>query len=319
MSALGRTVRLFLVDGSAQAGLITAEIINWTGRVLIAPRDRLAALARRPEADKTGVYILFGDAVDPSTRRTVYVGESDNVGRRVLQHARDEQKDFFEKVCIITSSDQNLTKAHVRYLESRITGLAKASGRANVLNGNEPPEGAMPESDIADMDFFLEQVRLVLPVLGFEILREPVANIITMGPVSVGESVGTGDAPNVLKLVLRNSRDGLEGTAVQIGDEIVVRTGSLARKDPDYAMNQYAGLRDQLIADGSLAPTPDGAVLTFTRDVPFSSASAAAAVIYGRNANGRTSWRVQSTNQTLKEYQDALVDAASNTTAEAAE
>jgi hypothetical protein len=33
----GRTVRLFLVDGSA-SGLITAEIINWSGKVLAGPR-----------------------------------------------------------------------------------------------------------------------------------------------------------------------------------------------------------------------------------------------------------------------------------------
>lgn len=306
MSAIGRTVRLFLVDGSAQSGLVTAEIINWTGRILVAPRERLSDLARRPEADKTGVYVLFGDTTDPSLRRAIYVGESDNVGRRVLQHARDEQKDFFEKVCIITSSDQNLTKAHVRYLENRITAVAKESGRAIILNGNEPPPGIMPESDLADMEFFLDQLRLVFPVLGFEILRDPVSTLIA---AAASKESGTQQNSMPLELVLRNSREGLEGEALQLGDEIIVRQGSFARKDPDYAMNQYSGLRDQLVADGSLAVTQDGGMLVFTRDVPFSSPSAAAAVIYGRNANGRTSWRVKSTNQTLREYQDELVEA----------
>jgi predicted GIY-YIG superfamily endonuclease len=307
MSALGRTVRLFLVDGNAQAGLITAEIINWTGRVLVAPRERLAELIRRPEAEKTGVYVLLGDAPDPSVRRTIYVGESDIVGRRIAQHSRDEQKDFFERVCLITSSDQNLTKAHVRYLESRITEIARSSGRAHVLNGNEPPTGAMPESDVADMEFFLEQLRIVLPVLGFDILRDPVSIIPQLVPV--GE---TAPVPlTQLELTLRNSREGLAAEAVQIGDEIIVRQGSLARKDPDYAMNQYSGLRDQLISDGSLVANENHQQLIFSRDVPFSSPSAAAAVIYGRNANGRTSWRVKSTDQTLKDYQNAMIEAAS--------
>lgn len=308
MSAVGRTVRVFLVDGNAQSGLVTAEIINWTGRVIVAPRERLSELMRRPEADKTGVYILFGDAVDPSIRRTVYIGESDILGRRIIQHSRDESKDFFEKVCLISSSDQNLTKAHVRYLESRLTAIARESGRANVLNGNDPPTGAMPESDIADMEFFVEQVRTLLPVLGFDILREPVS-VATSQVVQIGAVVQP-EQGRPLELVLRETRNGLEGSAVQVGDEIVVRTGTLARKDPDFAMNQYAGLRDQLIADGALAASDDGVWLRFTRDVPFSSPSAAAAVIYGRNANGRTAWRLKATNQTLKEYQNELLEAA---------
>ncbi|KKC38181.1 hypothetical protein WH87_11335 [Devosia epidermidihirudinis] len=308
MSALGRTVRLFLVDGNAQSGLITAEIINWTGRVVVAPRERLADLVRRPEAEKTGVYILLGDAPDPSVRRTIYVGESDVVGRRIVQHSRDEQKDFFERVCLVTSSDQNLTKAHVRYLESRIAEIATASGRAHVLNANDPPTGVMPESDIADMEFFIEQLKTVLPVLGFDILRDPIS--IRQKPEDENV-VWLADSQNRLELKLRNSNDGLLAEAVLVGDEIIVREGSLARKDPDFAMNQYSGLRDQLIADGSLQTTDDGKTLKFCRDVPFSSPSAAAAVIYGRNANGRTSWRVKATEQTLKEYQNAMLEAAS--------
>jgi hypothetical protein len=308
MSALGRTVRLFLVDGNAQSGLITAEIINWTGRVLVAPRERLSELVRRPEAEKTGVYVLLGDAPDPSVRRTIYIGESDVVGRRIVQHSKDEQKDFFERVCLITSSDQNLTKAHVRYLESRMTEIARTSGRAHVLNANEPPPGVIPESDVADMEFFLEQLRTVLPVLGFDILRDPISLVAL---ADQGNVVKFQSPAESLELTLRSSREGLVAEAVQIGDEIVVRQGSLARKDPDYAMNQYSGLRDQLVADGSLTPMNNDSMLTFTRDVPFASPSAAAAVIYGRNANGRTSWRVKATDQTLKEYQDAMVEAAS--------
>ncbi len=308
MSAVGRTVRLFLVDGNAQSGLITAEIINWTGRVLVAPRTKIAHVLRRSEAEKTGIYILFGDSVEPGVRRTVYIGESDIVGRRVLQHSKDEQKDFFEKFCIITSSDQNLTKTHVRYLESRVTAMAKESGRANVLNSNEPPTGVLPESDIADMEFFLEQLRIVLPVLGFDILREPatIRAVTAVGPV-----VELDRPESPIELILQKSREGLEGTAIQLADEIIVQKGTLARKDPDYAMNQYSSLRDQLIVDGALGPSEFGNTLVFSRDVPFSSPSAAAAVIYGRNANGRTAWRIRSTGQTLKDYQNQIADAAS--------
>lgn len=56
----GHQVRLFLVDGTP-GGLMTAEIINWTGHVLKGKRDRLTAIRDRPEAKRTGIYLLFGE------------------------------------------------------------------------------------------------------------------------------------------------------------------------------------------------------------------------------------------------------------------
>ena len=44
----GRSLRLFLVDGTPN-GLLTAEIMNWTGHVLTGPRSKLAELMQRSE------------------------------------------------------------------------------------------------------------------------------------------------------------------------------------------------------------------------------------------------------------------------------
>ena len=42
----GKSIKLFLVDGSIN-GILTAEIINWTGHVLSAPRTKLLDLIQR--------------------------------------------------------------------------------------------------------------------------------------------------------------------------------------------------------------------------------------------------------------------------------
>ena len=119
MSSVGRSIRLFLVDGNPN-GIITAEVVNWTGHVLLAPRSKLADVLNRPELQKTGVYFLFGELSELGGRRPVYIGESDNVGKRILQHVKAEEKDF-EKFCLVTSKDLNLTKAHARFLERRFS------------------------------------------------------------------------------------------------------------------------------------------------------------------------------------------------------
>ena len=132
--AKGKTIRIYLVDGTP-TGVLTAEIINWTGKVIVAPRPRLADLASRTEVKRTGIYCLVGPDPDNPSRERVYVGEGDNVFSRLTSHERDESKDFWTRTVVVISKDENLTKSHGRYLESRLIELAQEAGRALLANG----------------------------------------------------------------------------------------------------------------------------------------------------------------------------------------
>jgi|SRR5450830_545840 len=44
----GKTIRIFLADGEP-TGVLLAEISNWTGKVLVAPRSQLDQLSKREE------------------------------------------------------------------------------------------------------------------------------------------------------------------------------------------------------------------------------------------------------------------------------
>lgn len=150
----GRTIRMFLVDGSP-SGIITAEIMNWTGHVLCAPRSRLPDLIKRDETKRTEICFLSGLDPETGSKTQVYIGESDNVGKRLAQHNKAESaggRDFWDKVCLVSSKDQDLTKAHVRYLESRLISICSEAGRASLVNGTAPDYRYLPEADLADMD-----------------------------------------------------------------------------------------------------------------------------------------------------------------------
>jgi hypothetical protein len=88
----GKSIVLYLVEGIA-GGLLTAEIRNWTGLVLAAPRSSLPALLQRSEVRRTGVYILVGGDPGSLDGTIAYIGEGDDVGRRLGQHARAEDQD----------------------------------------------------------------------------------------------------------------------------------------------------------------------------------------------------------------------------------
>ena len=104
------------------------EVVNWTGKALSAPRSRLGQLIRREEAERTGIYVLIGPDPDRAAGLKAYVGEADRVGTRLRHHETDNDKDFFDRVVFVVSKDENLTKAHARFLESQLIQLTKQAG-----------------------------------------------------------------------------------------------------------------------------------------------------------------------------------------------
>ena len=175
--SVGKSIRLYLADGTP-GGLLTAEIMNWTGHLVAAPRSALAGLLKRLEASRTGVYLLLDDDPESLGGSLAYIGEGDDVGKRMYQHARAEDhggKDFWDRAVILTSKDANLTKAHARYLESRFITLAMQARRSRLVNGTAPAPLPLPEADISDMEYFIAEAQIMLPVLGVNILRSAAA------------------------------------------------------------------------------------------------------------------------------------------------
>jgi len=88
----GKTIRIFLADGEP-TGVLLAEFSNWTGKVLVAPRSQFDQLGKRNEGRRTGVYLLVGPDPDDPSRALAYIGEGDNVLKRLLRHNKSEAKD----------------------------------------------------------------------------------------------------------------------------------------------------------------------------------------------------------------------------------
>jgi hypothetical protein len=294
---LGRTIRLYLTDGTP-GGPIAAEIINWTGRVVLVPRAQLHEVAERDEMQRTGAYLLIGPD-HGGTGERVYIGEADLIFDR-LKQPDHQAREFWTRVIAISSADQNVTKAHARYLEHRLHELATAAGRAVIDNANTPKPKALPESDRTDMEYFLQQVHLVLPVLGCDVLR-PVPAVI--GP-------GAGDGERSPKLLLKEV--GAEATAYEVNGQFIVAKGSTARHEGSPSWDSYISLRDSLVKDGKLMVKSDK-LFEFVTDVEFSSPSAAAAVATASNRNGRTTWHLED-GRTYAEWKQAQLDAAAKGT-----
>lgn len=301
----GKQIRVYLVDGTP-GGLLTAEIGNWTGHVVAAPRSDIGQLLARAECRRTGVYVLLGDDSDSSTGSAVYVGEGDDIAKRLRQHAKPEDqggKDFWDRVVLMTSKDMNLTKAHARYLESRLIALANKARRARVTNGTAPPPIQLPEADVADMEFYLAQVHLVLPVLGVHVFRVPAVESTRQPRGAIADSAPLNGVLASPEFVCTIPKHQITARAKEIDGEFTMLQGSQARAQWTGKQNPgYRDLHAAFIEDGTLQVIgEDRAVLA--RDVVFSSPSAAAAVMAGHSVNGRIAWVDPSSGLTFGEWQ----------------
>jgi len=279
------TIKLFLPHGDAKR-LRVGEVSNWTGKALAAPRTELDDLLAREELESAGVYFLLG--TNPDTGKLqAYIGEAEVIRDRLKQH-KAKALDFWTSVVVFVSKDENLTKAHVRFLENRLWQASKLAGRYELenTNGSNPK---LPESDREDMEVYLARIRQVLPVLGSDLLT----------PIS-GSTRLTKTQPslvNKIKNALANGKRTEEGFVVFKGSTAVLTIRPSAESQHPFVV----ALRQKLIQDGTLIEK-DG-LYSFTKDTEFSSPSAAAAVIHGGGANGLTAWR-DAAGKTLKELKE---------------
>ena len=275
------TIKIFLVHGDPKR-LRTAELSNWTGKAVAGPRSEFDGVLSREESDSSGIYFLTG-ADDESGKPAIYIGEAENIRDRIKAHL---EKDFWNQILYFTSKDENLTKAHIRYLEGKLIEQARKAGRAIVTNGQS--SGArLPESDREDMEIFLEKINQLLPVLGVELL-------VPSAAIAIGEFEHK-------KLFCEIKGIKAEGHLAPNG--LVVLKGSQAVPNERASSHKWPwakNMRQRLKEEGILQVQDE--CLVFTKDTEFTSPSSAAAVIHGGHANGLTAWKDKN-GKTLKEIE----------------
>ena len=295
---IGRTIQIFLVDGSP-TGLRKATVHGWTGTVLVSSSAAFPSLIAREELDRTGVYLLAG--LDPDTDEPrVYIGSANSVVERIRQSA--QQRTFWQTAFAVVTSDDDLSKGHAEYLEARLIEMTAEADRALLDNGTKPDTDRrrLPEADKANMEQFLLNLGLVLPVVGLDILRPQ--------PRAVRHSARETQQPAEEQVRFEiTHRTGIRALAVEEGGEFAVLAGSEVLTGTGNASSDlFEGRKQRLMERGVLVAQSEG-VLRFAKTHAFSSPSTAAAIVLDRSSNGRTEWKVEGTRQTYHDWQQSQV------------
>ena len=260
---------------------MSCELSNWSGKAYKIPRIKVKDCSDREDLTSTGVYLLFGK--DDEGKDQVYIGEAESILKRLNQQLTS--KDFWNETIVFISKDENLNKAHIKYLENRLHDIAKAANRYKIDNSIVPTQSSISESDRAEMEEFIEYIKLLVNTLGHKVFDEK-------REFKAKQKQAT--------FFIKAAR-GADGQGEQSSDGFVVFKGSKAAATVVNSMSpSFMKLRQKLIDEGVLADK--GEYLEFVDDYIFGSPSTAAIMVMGRSANGLTEWKTKD-GKTLKEFE----------------
>ncbi len=278
----GKTIKIFLIDGDPN-GRMSCELSNWTGKAYKIPRIKVKECSDRDDLGSTGVYLLFGK--DEEGKDQVYIGEAETILKRLNQQLT--QKDFWNETIVFVSKDENLNKAHIKYLENRLHDIAMVANRYKIENSIIPTQSSISESDRAEMEEFIDNIKLLVNTLGHKVFDEK----RDFKPKQKQQT-----------FFLKAAR-GADAQGEPTSDGFVVFKGSKAAGSTVASITpSFLTLRQKLIKDGVLVDK--GEYFEFPDDYIFSSPSTAACMVLGRNANGLTEWKLKG-GKSLKEFESS--------------
>ncbi|GGH65905.1 GIY-YIG nuclease family protein [Phaeocystidibacter marisrubri] len=271
-SKRGISISQYLTSGDAN-GVVCGYLSNWTGQCVRFPRNLLKSAQERDELQRPGVYFLIGSDPDDLSQSLVYVGESENLAERLSNHARDAKKEFWEKTIVFSSKDEILTKGHVRYLETRLINELTNAKRLNLVNNGALKDPKLPEIGRDEMEAYLDNLRLLMPMMGFDFWEEDDRDLLPKKQRQL--------------LFAKLTRPSVEAKGYLTPTGFKVLAGSQMGREPRPSFSKgYKALRDRLISKGFV-----GVDFQFVSDYEFSSPSAAISIIAGMSLNGRDYWK----------------------------
>jgi Domain of unknown function (DUF4357) len=278
----GKTIKIFLIDGDPN-GRMSCELSNWSGKAYKIPRIKVKDCIDRDDLRSTGVYLLFGK--DEEGKDQVYIGEAETILKRLNQQLT--QKDFWHETIVVISKDENLNKAHIKYLENRLHDIATSANRYKIENSIIPTQSSISESDRAEMEEFIDNIKLLVNTLGHKVFEEK-------------REFKPKQKQQVFFL---KAARGADAQGEPTSDGFVVFKGSKAAGSTVASITpSFLTLRQKLIKEGVLVDK--GEYFEFPDDYIFSSPSTAACMVLGRNANGLTEWKLQE-GKSLKEFESS--------------
>ena len=263
----GKTIHIYLPDGNPK-GIKVCDMPTSVAKAILIPRNKIKEAQEYMDLSKVGLYFLVSEK-DETDLSKVYIGEAEEILKRIKQH--DNQKEeFWNFAVVFISSKNNLNKAHVKFLENYCYTQAKDYGRCFLINSVIPTQSNITSQERDFVLDFFDELRILLGTLGYPIFEEP-------------------EKKAFLEVFYCKGKDANAMGSFTEEGFMVHNTSTSNLIDSPSSGTWLINMRKKLIDEGILKK--EGNVLIFTKVMEFGSPSAAAGVVLARRANGWTEWK----------------------------
>ncbi|AEF84156.1 conserved hypothetical protein [Treponema primitia ZAS-2] len=279
---MAKKVTIFQMDDTENSPKII-DIGGSSMVVLYSPIACITEWLERKELENPGVYILRYDSDDVNFSDSVYIGEAEILRERLNQHLKTDKLEFKECIVVVSTKDGELTKAHIKNMESKLYQLSDSAKNSKIFNATKPTLSTLSLADESIVDEFIRQLKMVLPLCGFLCLSPTTAQIIL----------------ETNTFIIDNKTKGIYARMVIENNHYIVLKDSTVCKDVTASFI-YKKNREKLIDAGILVFENDQ--YKFTENTIFSSPSQPASIILGSTVNGQDVWK-NNNGKTMKELQ----------------
>lgn len=276
-----KTIIIYLAEGEPD-GIKTAELSNWIGKAIVVPRNKLKNIKNRKECSQPSVYFLIGKNEEDNKSLFVYIGEAESLWSRLASH--ESNKDFWQIAIGFIGKDNNLTKAHIKYLESRCIEIANDNSLCILQNTANSSKPNLPEHMKAEMEEFLENLVILLSSLGYLFLLK--------------QLVKKSEPEEIFYYSAKSAK--AVGTLVSAGFAIF-KNSTISGKMSKAVKERNSRIISSLIESGHVTKTTEN-LYKFEKNYVFNSPSAASDIVSGNSTNGWIVWKNKN-NKTLREVE----------------
>ena len=162
-SAKAKTINLLLDDGTLN-GVISIADSSWNkGELYSAPREAIDELISSDACNRYGVYLLLSEDM-------VYVGQASDLSKRIKQHIVG--KAWWERVIILTTSDDSLNRSDIDYIEASLIQKAEKIGRLDCDNKNSGNKQKVTKFRQVELEQYLDEALFLLQLIGVNVFCE---------------------------------------------------------------------------------------------------------------------------------------------------
>ena len=287
----GKSITVYLMDGDANERY-QVTLDNWNIESYKIPYEMILQSSDL-NLHTAGIYFLFGYQ---DSKNFVYVGEAEDVYRRLTQHTPEKDKFIWDTaVVFVATGDGVLDKAKIKYLENRLYSIIKTANSYILWNKNKPTKSKISKPSEDSMESAIDKIKLVIPVLGYTPFNKR-----KYRSKKLEEKIVSSSKVDAKKVFYINQREVKATCALYSNKKFLLLAGSKISSDIQTSLRKnIIKKRTEMTKEGNIVNN------IIQRDTYFDSATAIASFVVGYSVNGKKLLKTGD-GRTLAEYLESI-------------